>query len=229
MRANNRNVTMTSVDTHVELLAMGLRRLTAEGELEEAAGETAALEPVERLLVIDLEMSGPNPLVHEVLDIGGVIAGLEQGLPELESWGARIRPKRIGNADHAALKVVGYSSKAWKNAIELERAVDQLVDFGKGAAIAGWGIGQDMSFLLQTFRQLERDWPFAPVTVDVQPIARQVLKGTGDVDRFNLGHVADRLGIGRDGEHGALPDALATYDVLVALMDRATNRSRQST
>ncbi|WBL36473.1 hypothetical protein O0235_02580 [Tepidiforma flava] len=40
------------------------------------------------------------------------------------------------------------------------------------------------------------------------------------MDRFNLGHVADRLGIGRMGEHGALADAYATYDVLVKLVER---------
>jgi DNA polymerase III epsilon subunit-like protein len=31
--------------------------------------------------------------------------------------------------------------------------------------------------------------------------------------------VADRLGIGRMGEHGALADAFATYDVLCKLVD----------
>jgi DNA polymerase III subunit epsilon len=208
-------------EAHIAFLSRGLRRLTPEGEMEDAAGDLAAIDGVDRLLVVDLEMSGPNPLVHEVLDIGGVIAGVEPGFPERESWGARVRPKRIGNAEHAALRVVGYSAKAWKDAMELEAAVDRLIEFSAGAAIAGWGIGQDMSFLWQTFRQLEREWPFAPVAIDVQPIAREVLKGTGSVDRFNLGHVADRLGIGRDGEHGALPDAFATYDVLVALAKRA--------
>ena len=75
----------------------------------------------------------------------------------------------------------------------------------------------------RTYRT-ERPWPFARVALDVQPLARQLLKGTGSVDRFNLGHVADRLGIGRDGEHGALADALATYDVLVKLLERRQQR-----
>ena len=33
--------------------------------------------------------------------------------------------------------------------------------------------------------------------------------------------LSDRLGIGRLGEHGALADAYATYDVLVKLLERA--------
>ena len=216
-------------DTHIEVLTQGARSLGPEGEMLDPAEQPASLDGVDRLLVLDLEMSGPNPVVHEVLDIGAVVTRVSPVLPEGDSWGARVRPKRIGNADHAALKVVGYSSKAWKDAIELEAAIDRLTELGRGAAVTGWGIGQDMSFLVQTYRALEREWPFAAVAVDVQPIARHLLKGTGNVDRFNLGHVADRLGIGRDGEHGALPDALATYDVLVALMGRATNASGSDT
>jgi DNA polymerase III epsilon subunit-like protein len=81
-----------------------------------------------------------------------------------------------------------------------------------------------MAFLVESFRRLNRPWPFALIALDVQPIARQLLKG-GSVDRFNLGHVADRLGIGRMGEHGALADAYATYDVLVKLVERAADQS----
>jgi DNA polymerase III epsilon subunit-like protein len=77
-----------------------------------------------------------------------------------------------------------------------------------------------MAFLVETFRRLQQPWPFATVALDVQPIARALLKGGGQVDRFNLGHVADRLGIGRMGEHGALADAYATYDVLLKLLEQ---------
>ncbi|MDZ7729562.1 MAG: 3'-5' exonuclease [Dehalococcoidia bacterium] len=203
-------------------LAAGARRLEDDGTLQEPGGEPAGAGKHRRpALAIDLEMSGPNAMVHEVLDVGAVLTAPRDGFPELESWGSRVRPKRIGNAQPAALKVVGYSARAWKSAMEIEGAFAKLAELGKDAAITGWGIGQDMSFLVQTYRTLEMAWPFAPVAVDVQPVARKLLKGTGSVDRFNLGHVADRLGIGRDGEHGALPDALATYDVLVALARQA--------
>lgn len=189
-----------------------------DGHLDEAREILAATGS---LIVIDLEMSGPNPQMHEVLDVGGVRASVSQTFSEEQSWGTRVKPKHIGNADRNALKVVGYSPKAWRDAVEIEAAFAQLAEFGRGAAVTGWGIGQDMSFLVEVFRRLELDWPFAPIAIDVQPIARQLLKGTGSVDRFNLGHVADRLGIGRMGEHGALPDAYATYDVLVKLREQA--------
>jgi DNA polymerase III alpha subunit (gram-positive type) len=154
-----------------------------------------------------------------VLDLAGIRAGLAEAFPEQQSWGARVKPRHIGNAVPGALKVVGYSPKNWKAALELEDAIQQFSEAGRDAVITGWGIGQDMAFLVETYRRLQQPWPFATVALDVQPIARLLLKGGGQVDRFNLGHVADRLGIGRMGEHGALADAYATYDVLIKLFE----------
>ena len=201
-------------------LSVGLRRLGDDGRPNGEPVDAASLEGVVSLMVIDLEMSGPNPQMHEVLDLGGVRVQLAVGLTEEEAYGAKVRPKHIGNAVPGALKVTGYTPKAWKTAVELEDAVDRLTGLGRDAVVTGWGIGQDMAFLVETYRRLSRPWPFALVALDVQPIARGLLKD-GHVDRFNLGHVADRLGIGRMGEHGALADAYATYDVLVKLVERA--------
>lgn len=194
------------------------RKLDADGRL--TSEPPPGIDGYSVLFVIDLEMSGSNAQTHEVLDIGGVVAELRLGLPERESWGARVRPKHIGNGELGALKVVGYSPKAWKTAIELDAAMDRMTQVGRDAVLTGWGIGQDMAFIVESLKRLNRPWPFAPVAIDVQTIARAVLTGTGDVDRFNLGHVADRLGIGRLGEHGALADAYATYDVLLKLLER---------
>ena len=202
----------------LQTLMPAVRKLTADGRLTPELAE--ALDGHVSLFVIDLEMSGSNAQTHEVLDIGGVLAALSEGLPERESWGARVRPKHIGNGELGALKVVGYSPKAWKAAIELDAAMDRMAELGRDAILTGWGIGQDMAFIVESLKRLGRPWPFAPVALDVQTIARSVLNGTGDVDRFNLGHVADRLGIGRLGEHGALADAYATYDVLLKLLER---------
>ena len=210
------------MDQLLQLFATGLRRLDADGKLSADAGGREDFDGVASLFVVDLEMSGPNVQMHEVLDIAGVRVSVAPTLPEEEAWGARVRPKHIGNAVPAALKVVGYSPKAWKQALELEEALERFSTAGRDAVVTGWGIGQDMAFLAETYRRLQQPWPFAMVALDVQPIARQLLKAGGQVDRFNLGHVADRLGIGRMGEHGALADAYATYDVLVKLVERST-------
>ena len=200
-------------------LKPGLKKLDGDGSLSNAAASAEDLDGVTSLFVVDLEMSGPNVMMHEVLDLAGVRASLAAKLPEEQAWGARVKPKHIGNAVPGALKVVGYSSKEWKNALDLEDALEKFSAAGRDAVVTGWGIGQDMAFLVETYRRLQQPWPFAMVALDVQPIARLLLKAGGQVDRFNLGHVADRLGIGRMGEHGALADAYATYDVLLKLLE----------
>lgn len=213
------------MDALWSVLAMGLRRLDGEGRPTGEPGELGDLVGLVSLYVVDLEMSGPNPQVHEILDIAGVRAAIGTGLPEEEAWGARVRPRRIGNAVPAALKVVGYSPKAWKESLELEAALERFAVVGRDGVVTGWGMAQDLAFLSEAFRQLGQPWPFALVAIDVQAIARALLRGNGEVDRFNLGHVADRLGIGRMGEHGALADAYATYDILVRLTERVAKLS----
>ena len=208
----------------IDFLAPGLKPLG-----ESTADPRETLEAAGALLVVDLEMSGPNPTQHEVLEAGCVRATLAPGLPEESSWGERVRPRHIGNAVLGALKVVNYSPKAWRGAIELDVAVGKLAEHGGGAVIAGWGIASDLRFLEEIFRRVEAPWPFAPVALDVQPIARKLLARGADVDHFNLGHVADRLGIGRMGEHSALADAYATYDVLLALLQRAESAPEAAT
>lgn len=208
------------MDLLLRTLAHGLRTLDDGGRFAPGQADPNELLAHASLFVVDLEMSGSNPQVHEVLDVGGVRARLHPELAEETSWGVRVKPRHIGNAIPAALKVVGYSPKAWKDAAELEPALERFAEVGAGAIVTGWGIGQDMAFLVECYRRLGRDWPFARLALDVQAMARALLQGGGQVDRFNLGHVADRLGIGRMGEHGALADAYATYDVLLKLLER---------
>ena len=203
-------------------LEPGRRALAPDGTLL-PRNEQHESGPGAALLVVDLEMSGSHPREHEVIDIGGVLADVAEGFPERGSWGSRVRPLHIGTADPGALKVAGYSSRRWRDAAPLEEAFARVVELGRGAAVAGWGITNDMAFLAECARRTETPWPFADVAIDIQLIARRLLS-RAEVDRFNLGHVADRLGIGRLGEHTALADAYATYDILVKLAERAGPR-----
>ncbi len=207
------------MERFLERLAPGLRALAPDGSMLAGGSGANIPESVDALVVLDLEMSGPNPKMHEVLELGAVRAKLAPGLDDLDHWGERVKPLHIGNAVPGALKVVGHSPKAWRQAMDLDAAITKLGEIGRDAIVTGWGIGADIAFLVESLQRTGKAWPFPLVALDVQPIARILLKDTGRVDRFNLGHVADRLGIGRMGEHSALADAYATYDVLVKLLE----------
>lgn len=209
-----------SEGSDLEFLHTAARILDDDGNFVDAMVPDETFENA-RLFILDAEMSGPNPAMHELLDIGWVVATVGEPIAEVSSWGAKIRPKHIGNAEIGALKVVGYNPRDWKDAIELEQAIERLTDDGRETIFAGWGFGQDLAFIVESLRRTGGDWPFSQVVLDIQTVARRILRGDADFDRFNLGYVADRLGIGRMGEHGALPDAYATFDVLVELQKRA--------
>ena len=180
-------------------LAVGLRRLDAEGRptTEPVTGEE--LGQVPGLLVVDLEMSGPNASMHEVLDNGGVRADIAEGLPEQQAWGARVKPRHIGNAVPAALKVSAThpnsgarpsnSETPWTGSSSSVCVIPAIAGLGDWP---GHGVPR-------------RDVPAAWAAVALRAgrggraAARQLLKGSGQADRFNLGHVAHPLGIGRMG------------------------------
>ena len=105
------------METLLALLRDGLRPLDSSGVPTTDPLGDDPLSGHTALFVIDLEMSGPNPREHEVLELGGVRARLAPGLEEEASWGSRVRPRHIGNGELAALKVVGYNVKAWKDAL----------------------------------------------------------------------------------------------------------------
>ncbi len=121
-------------------LAAGLRRLEPDGRLTPEPAAAEDLQEWTSLFVVDLEMSGPNAQMHEILDVGGVRAVLSRGIPEEEAWGARVKPRHIGNAVPGALKVVGYSAKNWKSALELEEAFERFALLGRDSVVAGWGL-----------------------------------------------------------------------------------------
>ena len=205
-------------------LEPGFKRISTGGNFEnQKISEIQNLSA--KLLVIDLEMSGPNPREHEVLDVGGILVKLETGFPEVSSWGSKVRPLHIGTGNLEALATVAYTSKKWSDSISLEEAFEKISRIGKDAIITGWGIKQDLLFLTETYRRLNKKWPFSEFAIDVQDIARKMVTRP-EIDRYNLGHVADRLHIGRMPEHSALGDAYTTYDVLTTLWERATESNR---
>ena len=75
------------------------------------------MEFIDRALVItDLETTGLDPLIHEVIDIGAV--RVDQATLEIEAtFSAKIQPLHIELASPIALEVNGYTPEAWKHAV----------------------------------------------------------------------------------------------------------------
>jgi len=91
------------MDRLLDAFVAGLRPLDGTGHSATESGTRALLNGVDALFVVDLEMSGSNAQMHEVMDLGGVRVRFAPGLPEMESWGARVKPRHIGNAEPGAV------------------------------------------------------------------------------------------------------------------------------
>jgi hypothetical protein len=138
-----------------KVLHVGLRALDGDGRLSGAAVSAEVLEGLQSLLVVDLEMSGPNPLMHEVLDLGGVRAQLAPGLTEEEARGESAaeahRQRRARSIEGHRLQSEGMEDRRGAGgSLRPARRV------GRDAVVTGWGIGQDMAFLAESFRRLSR-------------------------------------------------------------------------
>ena len=65
--------------------------------------------------VVDLETSGLDPLIHEILDLAVLV--VDQATLKVQGrYSARVRPTNIRRAAKRALAVVGYSEREWRNA-----------------------------------------------------------------------------------------------------------------
>ena len=64
-----------------------------------------------KLIWIDLEMTGLNPVRHEIIELGVVIASPD--LEIVEEFDLKIKPEHLENADPVSLKISNYSGIIW--------------------------------------------------------------------------------------------------------------------
>jgi DNA polymerase III alpha subunit (gram-positive type) len=107
--------------------------------------------PKRKILFIDLETSGLDSSIHEILEIGlQVQDDTGHGRPVYDK---KVRPTRIHTAEEKALEVNGYNDWDWRAAIELEPILQILSPFMQDAVVVGWNVSFDWSFLCAAWRE----------------------------------------------------------------------------
>lgn len=151
-----------------------------------------------RFAVLDLETTGLTPECSRVTEVGIVV--LEHGEVDAE-FELSVR----GDPDRAAA------------ARELRRRA-------AGAVIVGHNLGFDLSFVEREF--LAPGDRVAAQMVDTLPLARRLLRGRSR--HFSLAALAEFFGVASVPTHRALPDARATAEVLLALIELAREQGARS-
>ena len=165
---------------------------------------------------IDIETTGLNMFLHEIIEIGVVIT--TPTLEVIEEFEIKIKPEHIENADPASLKVNHYNEKDWKEAQSLEKVMGIFSKKVKDCIMVGHNVVFDAGFLEHAFNKLELINTMHYHKLDIISIAWAKLHTDPNIEHFSLHEMCLRFGIKNARAHSALPDARATYELYKKLL-----------
>ena len=168
-----------------------------------------------KLLFIDVETTGLDPDIHEVIDIALIQTDLE-GIIE-KTWHSKIRPGRPCSAE--AAKVNGYSPEAWASAPSYGEVVTVLREqgFKDRYILAGWNVDFDKSFAYRLLEAAGIHWNYK--SLDIFGMAWSIYyEFMVDYIEHNdrvpkLEHVLEYARITNNRPHTAMGDCQATAEL----------------
>ncbi len=184
----------------------------------EAYGETR-IEDCE-LTVFDLETTGLAASRCRICEIGAVRI---RSLAVEATFESLVDPGTVLPSYVAAL--TGIRESELRRAPRAEIAVRRFLGFAGDTTLAAHNARFDLAFLDREVERLTGRRVAAPV-VDTVWLARRLLHGRSE--RFSLPELAHFFGTSTRPCHRALPDALATAEVLIVLLGLAQERGART-
>ena len=164
-------------------------------------------------VVVDVETTGWTPGKAQITEIGAVrVSGgkLTGQFTSLVNPGGPI-PGRV-------TELTGITDEMVAAAPPLDRVLPAFLAFASGGVLTAHNAPFDIGFLTAACRACGLPWPRLPV-VDTVDLARRVLSAD-EVPNCKLATLAEYFGARTTPSHRALADAMATADVLTALLPR---------
>ncbi|HJW75372.1 MAG TPA: exonuclease domain-containing protein, partial [Thermoleophilia bacterium] len=160
--------------------------------------------------VVDLETTGATPGFSKITEIGAV--RIERGevvgsFSELVDPGVPIPPLITG--------ITGITREMVAGAPGIGEVLPRFVEFAADSVLVAHNARFDLAFLDYELGILTRE-TFPRPALDTLRLARKAMPHT----RCSLGVLAQRLGLPTTPEHRALPDAMATGELLLLLLAR---------
>jgi DNA polymerase-3 subunit epsilon len=202
------------VDGDARLVWLGTRVGLADG------GQPDLLIEDAELVVFDLETTGLSALRDRMCEIGAVrVKALEiaETFETLVDPGVALPP--------SIARLTGLRDAELRRAPRTELAVRRFLAFAGDAPLAAHNARFDVGFLDHAVQRLTGRRVAAPV-VDTVWLARRLLHRRSE--RFSLARLSHFFGTSCDPCHRALPDALATAEILIALLGLAQERGART-
>ncbi len=200
----------------------GDARLAFLGTRVGLAGDPHADTPLEdaEFVVFDLETTGLSARTCRICEIGAVRV---RALEIVDTFESLVDPGTVLPGLVAAL--TGIRQEDLRRAPRLEHALRGFLAFVGDAPLVAHNARFDVAFLDRAVEGLTGRRCAAPV-LDTVWLARRLLAGRSD--RVSLRQLSHFFGVSVEPCHRALPDALATAEILVALMGLAQERGART-
>lgn len=163
------------------------------------------------IAIIDVETTGLNPLIHEIIEIGCVVPGKEP-------FSVKVMPVNLTVMEAEALEVNGFSEEEWQDAYTLKRALELLTEYvPTGSYLMAYNATFDWSFLQAAYHKTGVAVPFHYHRLDLLTLAWAKLpKGA----KLSLSTVCVALGIEAEPVvHRALGGAKCAYQIYQKLYE----------
>lgn len=207
------------VEGDARLAWAGARVGLAEAVLGASLVAATPIEDAE-LVVFDLETTGLSPSRSGICEIGAVRV---RALAVAGTFETLVRPGTPLPAAVTAL--TGIRAAELREAPLPQAALPAFLAFAGDAPLAAHNARFDLAFLEREVDRLTGRRVVAPV-VDTVWLARRLLARRSE--RFSLRELAQFFGTSAQPCHRALPDALATAEILIALLGLAQERGART-
>ncbi len=172
------------------------------------------------LAFVDVETTGINPELYEIIELGAVIARFQNGTLEVvDKVDLKVKPEHIETADPQSLRVNGYDESAWLFAYSLDEAMKVFAQKTEGAVMIAHNVSFDSAFIDGAFRKTGVPNGMHYHRLDTISIAFAKLYDQGDINKFSLRALCEYFGIENSKAHTAFSDAYATYELFKKLMN----------
>ncbi len=176
---------------------------------------------------LDCEFGGLDPELHDITEIGVVLA--DYRLVELASadWKVRPRPERVSPE---AAEIFGYDAEVWARAPGIRQVLTELTALlptDCKVVPAGQNVRMDVMFLERAFRSCELPNPFDYHVIDLATLFNAWSLVAGEtVSALSLRQAATTAGLleGNSVPHRALADARLTLDAFRHYIGRLAPR-----